>query len=176
VAQTSRRVLLVLIDGILDLSKIEADKLTLEKLGLNPRNTVADVALLLEVQARAKGIHIESHVSPEVPPFLCDDAHRLRQVLTNLCANAIKFTERGKVTLKAALENQCDGTATLRFTITDAGIGIRRKRVAALFSPFTQANDSTTRKFGGTGLASMPVKERPHGLNYFGRWGVSEAV
>jgi PAS domain S-box-containing protein len=152
VAQTSGRVLLALIDGILDLSKIEAGKITLEKLGFNPRNTVADVAKLLDVQARAKGIHIESHVSPEVPPLLCGDAHRLCQVLTNLCVNAIKFTERGKVTVKAALENQCHGAATLRFTITDTGIGIRQDRVAALFSPFTQADDSTTRKYGGTGL------------------------
>jgi CheY-like chemotaxis protein/HPt (histidine-containing phosphotransfer) domain-containing protein len=72
--------------------------------------------------------------------------------LTNLSGNAIKFTERGEVTLKAALESQCDGTATLRFTITDTGIGIRPDRVAALFSPFTQVDDSTTRRYGGTGL------------------------
>jgi PAS domain S-box-containing protein len=128
VAQTSGRVLLALIDGILDLSKIEAGKVTLENLSFNPRNTVADVAQLLGVQARAKGIHFESHVTPEVPHLLCGDAHRLRQVLTNLSGNAIKFTERGEVTLKAALESQCEGTATLRFTITDTGIGIRPDR------------------------------------------------
>jgi PAS domain S-box-containing protein len=152
VAQTSGRMLLSLIDGILDLSKIEAGKVTLEDLEFNLRGTIEDVVQLMHVQACAKGLRIESHVSPQIPPFLHGDAYRLRQVMTNLCANAIKFTEKGKVTLEASIKNQSDNTTTLRFAITDTGIGIRPDRVAALFSPFTQADDSTTRKYGGTGL------------------------
>ena len=114
---------------------------------------------LLRVQASAKGLGFHSRVSPEIPPFLRGDAHRLRQVLTNLCANAIKFTERGEVTLDAALESQGDGTATVRFTITDTGIGIRPDQVAGLFSPFVQADASTTRKYGGTGLGLAICKQ-----------------
>ena len=98
-------------------------------------------------------------MSPEIPPLLRGDAHRLRQVLTNLSANAIKFTERGEVTLDATLESQGDGAATIRFTVTDTGIGIRPDQVAALFTPFTQADASTTRKYGGTGLGLAICKQ-----------------
>ena len=151
-AQTSGRALLALIDDILDLSKIEARKITLENLSFNLRHTIEEVVQLLRVQANAKGLDFGSRVSPEIPPLLRGDAHRLRQVLTNLAGNAIKFTERGEVTLDAALESQGDGTATVRFAVTDTGIGIRPDQVAALFSPFVQADASTTRKYGGTGL------------------------
>jgi PAS domain S-box-containing protein len=159
VAQTSGRVLLALIDNILDLSKIEAGKVALENLSLDVRRTIADVVQLLRVQASAKGLQLHSRVLPEIPTFLRGDAHRLRQVLTNLAANAIKFTERGEVTLKAELESQGDGKATVRFAITDTGIGIPQNQVAALFSPFTQADDSTTRKYGGTGLGLAISKQ-----------------
>ena len=115
-AQTSGRALLTLIDDILDLSKIEARKITLENLSFNLRDTVEDVVQLLRVQAGAKGLDFASRVSPEIPSLLRGDAHRLRQVLTNLCSNAIKFTERGGVTLEAALEGQADGAATVRFS------------------------------------------------------------
>ena len=98
-------------------------------------------------------------VSPEVPSHLLGDAHRLRQVLTNLCGNAIKFTEHGEVTLTVAPESQGEDTATIRFTITDTGIGIRADRVTAIFSSFTQADDSTTRKYGGTGLGLAISKQ-----------------
>ena len=103
VAQDSGRVLLALIDDILDLSKIEARKISLEKLSFNVSQTVEEVVQLLRVQASAKGIEFHSRLSPEIPLFLRGDAHRLRQVLTNLCGNAIKFTERGEVTVEAAL-------------------------------------------------------------------------
>ena len=135
VAQNSGRALLVLIDGILDLSRIEARKIALENLDFNLRHTVEDVVQLLRVQANAKGLDFLSRVSPEIPPLLRGDAHRLRQVLTNLAGNAIKFTERGEVTLDAALESQGHGTATVRFVIADTGIGIRPDQAARLFSP-----------------------------------------
>jgi CheY-like chemotaxis protein len=98
-------------------------------------------------------------VSPETPQFLRGDVHRLHQVLTNLVGNAIKFTERGEVTLYTALESQGDGTATIRFAVSDTGIGIRREQIPALFSPFVQADASTTRRYGGTGLGLAICKQ-----------------
>jgi PAS domain S-box-containing protein len=159
IAQESGRALLKLIDDILDLSKIEAGKIELENLSFNLRDTVREVVQLMQIQAGAKGLPFHSQVSPEIPPLLRGDAHRLRQVLTNLAGNAMKFTERGEVRLNAALESRCDRTATLRFTVSDTGIGIRPAQVAALFSPFTQADSSTTRKYGGTGLGLAICKQ-----------------
>ncbi len=159
VAQNSGQALLVLIDGILDLARIESRKVTLEHLDFELRRTVDDVAELLRVQAKAKGLDFVSEVSPEIPPLLRGDAHRLRQVLTNLAGNAIKFTQQGAVKVHAALERQDAGTAAVRFTISDTGIGIRQDDSARLFSPFTQADASTTRKHGGTGLGLAISKQ-----------------
>jgi len=159
ISQTSGRTLLALIDDILDLSKIEARKITLERLDFSVRQTVDDVVQLLSALATAKGLSMHSHVSEEIPPLLGGDANRLRQVLTNLAGNAIKFTQRGGVTLDAALECTRDGTATVRFAVTDTGIGIRPDQAAALFSPFVQADISTTRKYGGTGLGLAISKQ-----------------
>jgi len=159
VAQSSGQTLLALIDNILDLSKIEAGKIILENLTFSVRKTVADVVQLLRVQAKPKDLKLDSHLSRKIPPLLRGDAHRLRQVLTNLSANAIKFTERGEVTLQVAIESQSDDKAMLRFSITDTGIGIRPDQASALFSPFVQADDSTTRKYGGTGLGLAISKQ-----------------
>ena len=159
VAQNSGQALLVLIDGILDLSRIEAGKMVLENLDFTLHHIVQDVVQLLRVQASAKGLDFRSRVSPEIPRVLRGDAHRLRQVLINLAGNAIKFTERGEVTLDAALESQSEGTATVRFAIADTGIGIRPDQTARLFSRFVQADDSTTRKYGGTGLGLAICKQ-----------------
>jgi PAS domain S-box-containing protein len=159
VVEKSGRVLLALIDNILDLSKVEAGKITMESLNLKVHDIVTDVVQFLRVQASAKGLQLHSRVSPEIPPLLQGDAHRLRQVLTNLCANAIKFTEHGAITVEATLDNQSDTRATVRFSITDTGIGICPERVAIIFSPFTQADDSTTRKYGGTGLGLAISKQ-----------------
>ncbi len=159
VAQTSGWALLALIDSILDLSKIEARKMSLEKRSFNPRQAVEEVVRLLRVQADAKGLDFRCRVSPDIPALLGGDAHRLRQVLTNLCGNAIKFTERGEVTLEAALDSRGDVKATVRFSIADTGIGIRPDQAAALFSPFVQADSSTTRKYGGTGLGLAICKQ-----------------
>ncbi len=159
VAQNSGRTLLALIDDILDLSKIEARKITLEKLSFNLRQTVEDVVQLLRVQATGKGLDLGARLAPEIPWLLAGDAHRLRQVLTNLAGNAIKFTERGQVTLDAKLDGQREGKVTVRFAITDTGIGIRPEQATLLFSPFTQADASTTRKYGGTGLGLAICKQ-----------------
>ena len=125
VAQTSGRTLLALIDDILDLAKIEAHKVVLENLSFNLHDTIEDVVTLMRVQAAAKGLAFNSRISPETPALVRGDVHRLRQVLTNLSVNAIKFTERGEVTLTATLESHGDGMVTVRFAITDTGIGIR---------------------------------------------------
>ncbi len=159
VAQSSGRSLLTLIDDILDLSKIEAGKITLEKLSFNLRQIVEDVVHLLGVPAAGKGVRIHSHVAADIPRLLLGDAHRLRQVLTNLCGNAVKFTKQGEVKVEAALESQNDRTTTVRLTITDTGIGIRQDQIGALFSPFVQADTSSTRKYGGTGLGLAISKQ-----------------
>ncbi len=152
VADSSGRTLLSLIDDILDLSKIEARKIVLENVTFPPRGTVEDVVQLLRTEAAAKGLVLNAHVAPDIPLLLRGDPHRLRQILINLSANAIKFTERGAVTLSAALHNRQEGNVTIRFAIRDTGIGIKPEAIASLFAPFVQADVSTTRKYGGTGL------------------------
>jgi PAS domain S-box-containing protein len=159
VAQGSGQTLLALIDDILDLSKIEARKIVFENLDFNLLGAVEEVVELLRVQVAERGLSIDLHMSPEIPLLLRGDVHRLRQVLNNLCSNAIKFTEHGGITLKCALESQSVGAVTVRFTISDTGIGIGPEQIAALFRPFTQADASTTRKYGGTGLGLAICKQ-----------------
>jgi PAS domain S-box-containing protein len=152
VAQTCGRTLLALIDDILDLAKIEARKVVLENLSFSLHDTIEDIVTLMRVQAGAKGLAFNCRISPGTLPLVCGDAHRLGQILTNLSSNAVKFTERGEVTLTADLVSREDGMATVRFAVTDTGIGLRPEAIAGLFSPFVQADSSVTRKYGGTGL------------------------
>lgn len=152
VADSSGRALLSLIDDILDLSKIEARKIELENVTFPPRGTVEDVVQLLRTEATSKGLLLNAHIAPDIPQLLRGDPHRLRQILTNLSANAIKFTENGEVTLTAALHSRQEDRITIRFAINDTGIGIRPEAISSLFAPFVQADVSTTRKYGGTGL------------------------
>jgi PAS domain S-box-containing protein len=159
VAQTSGRTLLALIDNILDLSKIEAGKITLEMQSMDLKQIIADVILLIETQSKAKRLQVSSFVAPDLPSLLKGDAHRLRQILTNLMANAIKFTERGEVTLDAELVCENNDKLTVRFAVSDTGIGMRPDQVKSLFSPFVQADASTTRKYGGTGLGLTISKQ-----------------
>src|SRR6185436_18770130 len=133
--------------------------IVLENLTFNLRDTVEEVVRLFRIQGSGKGLQVHSRVSPDISPLLRGDAHRLGQVLTNLTANAIKFTERGEVRLNVALESQGERTATVRFAVTDTGIGIRPDQLPALFSPFVQADASTTRKYGGTGLGLAICKQ-----------------
>ena len=159
VAQASGQVLLSLIDNVLDLSKIEARKVTLEKFSFNLRHTLESVVQLLGIQAKAKALNLALRVSPEIPELLRGDPHRLRQILTNLVTNAVKFTERGEVAVEAALQKQADGQVTVAFRIVDTGIGMRPDEIARLFQPFAQADTSTTRKYGGTGLGLIISKQ-----------------
>jgi PAS domain S-box-containing protein len=160
VAEASGRTLLTLIDDILDLAKIEAGRIVMENAELGVAEIVESVVQLFGAQAGAKGLGIHSRVSPKIPTALRGDPHRLRQVLTNLTANAIKFTHRGEVTVTAELaEWRESGQAVVRFVVADTGIGISPGRIDALFSPFVQADASTTRKYGGTGLGLAISKQ-----------------
>ena len=159
VAQNSGKALLRLIDDILDLSKIESGKITLEKRSIELNQVLDEVVTLLHVQTRAKGLSLDVRISSEIPGIMRGDGHRLRQVLTNLSANAIKFTERGGITIDAELESMSATSITVRFAITDTGIGLRPESIPALFSPFVQADPSTTRRYGGTGLGLAISKQ-----------------
>ena len=159
VAQESGRTLLKLIDGILDFSKIEAGKVDLEMRIFDLRKIVDRLLEPMRVQAVAKGLNIERRISSKIPNFLRGDAQRLEQVLTNLLANSIKFTNRGSVTLDLELDGLSDRKATICFTVKDTGIGIPANRIQALFSPFVQADASTTRNYGGTGLGLAICKQ-----------------
>jgi signal transduction histidine kinase/DNA-binding NarL/FixJ family response regulator len=159
VAQDSGKTLLALIDDILDLSKIEARKLTIDSMDFELRRTLEDLIEVWRVQASAKGLAFRSQITPEMPTRLRGDPKRLRQVLNNLVANAIKFTARREVKLRVELVNENDGKVTVRFAVSDTGIGIRPDQARALFSPFVQADVSTTRKYGGTGLGLVISKQ-----------------
>ncbi len=158
IAHSSGRTLLALLDDILDLSKIEAGKTVLEKLNFNLAATVDDVVSIWRIQACAKGLTFKLRLAPEAPPNLCGDPGRLRQILNNLISNAIKFTERGTVALHVETVADDHQRLMLRFSVEDSGIGMRPDQVQKLFEPFVQADSSTTRKYGGSGLGLVICK------------------
>jgi CheY-like chemotaxis protein len=152
-ARDSANHLLQIINEILDFSKIEAKALELELLEVSPAQLVRHTARSLEQLATAKGVDLRVDTAADIPELLWLDPVRMRQVLTNLIGNAIKFTDRGSVTVKTELVPAVDAqTVLLRISIIDTGIGFDPERTEALFSPFTQADGSVTRSFGGTGL------------------------
>ena len=143
--------LLSLVNDVLDFSKIESAKVTLERVPFDPRGLVRDVAGLIRVRVAGKEVRVLTDIDESVPPLLGDPT-RLRQVLLNIGGNAVKFTERGHVLLHLAVIETTAVTARVRFAVEDTGIGIPEDKVGQLFKPFTQAEESTTRRFGGTGL------------------------
>jgi len=144
--------LLTVINDILDFSKVEAGKLDLEHIDLDLRDTVEDVARLMAIQARPKGLEVTASIDPSIPDLLRGDPGRLRQVLVNLCGNAVKFTSEGEIGIEVRLLAQDDQSTTVRIEVRDTGIGIPANRLTQLFRPFTQVDASMTRRFGGTGL------------------------
>ncbi len=149
--------LLSIINDILDFSKIEAGQVKLETVPFNLRETVEDIARTLSVRAREKNIELICSIDPDIRPWVAGDPTRLRQVLINLLGNAVKFTQEGEVAIRVEAqsheaEKRTDGQTALRFSITDTGIGLSQSQLDNIFEKFSQADASTTRKFGGTGL------------------------
>jgi PAS domain S-box-containing protein len=150
--RSSGDALLTIINDILDFSKIEARKLTVETIDFDLRYVVDETLRPLAPRAHEKGLELAYHLSPDVPSTVAGDPARLRQVLVNLVSNAVKFTEKGEVVLRVAQEGRTGDRVLVHFTVSDTGIGIAAEKQAAIFDPFTQADTSTTRRFGGSGL------------------------
>ena len=151
--------LLAILNDILDFSKIEAGSLGLETINFDLRREVEEVAALLAGSAHETGLELTSFVEPGTPTAVRGDPFRLRQILTNILGNAIKFTEEGEVTLRAELVEDTPDTATVYFEVSDTGIGMTEEQCSRLFTPFTQADASTTRRYGGTGLGLVISKQ-----------------
>ncbi|MCS7010953.1 MAG: response regulator [Anaerolineales bacterium] len=158
-ALQSAEALLALINDILDFSKIEAGRLELEYIDFDLRTTVEDVAYTLARRAHEKGLEMACLVNPNLTTALIGDPARLRQVLVNLVGNAIKFTHQGEVVIRAEPVEETETTVVVRFSVKDTGIGIPRDRLQAVFERFTQADGSTTRRYGGTGLGLTISKQ-----------------
>ncbi|OQX96425.1 hypothetical protein B6I21_01070 [candidate division KSB1 bacterium 4572_119] len=151
--------LLSLINDILDFSKIEAGKLTLEDIDFNLYSTLEEVSDMLAMRAQNKGLELICLIDPNIPSIVRGDPGRLRQIIINLVGNAIKFTTQGEIVIRVSLVKQNKEQTTLRFSVKDTGIGIDQKSINKLFDSFAQADTSTTRKFGGTGLGLTISKQ-----------------
>jgi PAS domain S-box-containing protein len=157
--RTSGDALLSIINGILDFSKIEAGKMSLECLAFDLRMTVEEAVDLLTPRAHEKGLRLSCTVADGVPAALAGDPGRLRQILVNLLSNAVKFTEKGEVSVRVTLQEEQEDSVRLRFEVADTGIGIPADARTHLFQAFFQADGSTTRKYGGTGLGLKISKQ-----------------
>jgi signal transduction histidine kinase/CheY-like chemotaxis protein/HPt (histidine-containing phosphotransfer) domain-containing protein len=151
--------LLNLINDILDLSKVESGHVELERTELDLAEVVARAAEVVEVRATARGLTLRQTIAPDVPRWLIGDPNRLRQIIINLLGNSIKFTEHGGLEVKVGRDPEQDAPGRLRFAISDTGIGIPKDKLGTIFESFSQADSSTTRKYGGTGLGLTISKQ-----------------
>ncbi|HWA38912.1 MAG TPA: ATP-binding protein, partial [Burkholderiales bacterium] len=172
--RSSSRMMLGLVEDVLDFSKIEAGKVLLEKTDFDLHALVNSTCRIIAAQAAPKGLDFVVSIMPEVPPALRGDPHYLRQVLVNLAGNAVKFTERGGVTVHVSAQSETETGVRLKFSIRDTGIGIPPEAQARIFDSFTQADQSTTRRFGGTGLGTTIAKQLVELMG--GRIGMESAV
>jgi PAS domain S-box-containing protein len=159
IVRNSGNALLMIINDILDFSKIESGKMTIEPVGFNLRQAVEEVTDLLLTDADDKGVELIVRYTPKAPSRVVGDPGRIRQVLTNLAANAIKFTEKGYVLVTVECEDQTEEKATLKFSVQDTGIGIPPEKIGGLFQRFSQIDASATRRYGGTGLGLAISRE-----------------
>jgi signal transduction histidine kinase/CheY-like chemotaxis protein len=165
--------LLTVINDILDFSKIEAGRIDLEAIDFNLHDCLETSLKALALRADEKGLELLCELAPEVPEIVRGDSGRLRQVIFNLVGNAIKFTARGEVAVKVRLEVTNERDLTLHFTVADSGIGISKEKLQLIFEPFSQADSSTTRKYGGTGLG-LTISTRLVGMMGGRIWVESE--
>lgn len=167
--------LLDIINDILDFSKVEADKIELEQIDFDIRISIKETMNILAIQAKEKNIALSYNIDNKIPSIINGDPGRLRQIIINLVNNAIKFTHQGSVSLDITIHEKTDkNTTKLRFAVSDTGIGIPKNRQKYLFKPFSQADASTTRKYGGTGLGLAISKQFVELMN--GEMGVSSQL
>jgi signal transduction histidine kinase len=172
-AKASAESLLALLNDILDLSKIEAGRLDLSPVSFSLAECVKEAASTLVINAQQKGLELTAEVAPDVPDNIVGDPFRLRQVLLNLLNNAIKFTSAGSIAVRCTLYDRRGQTVTVHFSVSDAGVGIPADKIDLIFEAFRQADSSTSRKFGGTGLG-LTISSRLVGLMNGHIWVDSE--
>lgn len=165
IIRNSGDILLALINDILDFSKIESGKMELEFRPFTIKDVLDNVLDLLTPQAQSKKLQLEYYVNPEVPDTIIGDSTRLSQILVNLVNNAIKFTSKGGISIEVSVQSFRNNIYSLQFSVRDTGIGIAEHIIPTLFQPFTQADSSTTRKFGGTGLGLAICKRLVEQMN-----------
>jgi PAS domain S-box-containing protein len=163
--RSSGETLLAIVNDVLDLARIEAGKLSVETIDFDIDDVIEAVIETFAARASAKRIKLRSFISPDVTRLVRGDAHRIRQILLNLVGNAIKFTERGEVVLTVMQPAQTEDGVTIRFLVTDTGVGIPAAVQRRLFTPFTQADGTTTRKYGGSGLGLAVSKQLTEAMN-----------
>lgn len=157
--QSSAHLSLGMIQSILDISKIEQNRIVIENDKFDLHVMLKDIATVFEVQATSKGLSFNRYIAPEVPFLLVGDEGRLKQVLVNMLGNALKFTESGSIHIKVKLEERFEDRAVVYFEVRDTGIGIPEDKLADIFQPFTQADSTITRKYGGSGLGMSISKQ-----------------
>jgi len=158
-AHKSAHSLLTILNDILDLSKIEAGKLNIELIPLDLREIVGELVTLHTMTAEEKVIQLSADIDEQLPQVLIGDPTRIRQILANLISNALKFTEKGRVLIRISVVSSEGNNADIRMAVEDTGVGIQEEVIGKLFNEFTQADGSTTRKYGGTGLGLAIVKQ-----------------